>query len=482
MMSLEHIDLWRYDMEDNRVYELNLAEIKNDFKFKPEDEIVQGKCNLTHSQFNKFKLLPYAANETNLVSNFDGVIGAFSRMVCDKELKDKFDVNEFIENVVDEVEEFEDENSKQSFRNIIKTMFINNENLVDFDVKAMNYIEASTQEEKVARFIYSLFFDDELKESLKEHYNKTTKNILKRLVLRALPDLYDKETKVEEYKCYLPFIKEIFKKDFNFLMSDAELYKNSIQRFLEYYNMFYVSQLSMKLSSFENADLYKPEPLYYTLSWESTSKNRTAYKFGYENLKDNMKSLFSHAITLEILNHHNLGVQLGYVELRKIFMENNSIKIAEDIEALIEDYEKRICDKKWDEFKDVIKEDENIAFSKVYKLFKVIEFQFVKSGRTRAYESYKNWFKRFIEEKFGKRRGSLGYNLNLTEEDIILLTKICINTNEKLKVSLLFEEFENRGIWFDRDSQTRIIQLYEKLNLLEKKSDSGDAQYVKSVL
>ncbi|HBI7101806.1 TPA: DNA phosphorothioation-dependent restriction protein DptG, partial [Clostridium perfringens] len=27
-----------------------------------------------------------------------------------------------------------------------------------------------------------------------------------------------------------------------------------------------------------------------------------------------------------------------------------------------------------------------------------------------------------------------------------------------------------------------IIQLYEKLNLLEKKSDSGDAQYVRSVL
>jgi len=481
-MNLEHIDLWRYDMEENRVYKLNLEEIEHDFKFKPEDEIIQGKCNLTHSQSNKFKLLPYAANETNLVSNFDGVIGAFSRMVCDKELKNKLNVNEFIENVMDEVERFENDNSKQSFRDIIKTMFINNENLVDFDIKAMNYIEASTQEDKVAKFIYSLFFDDELKESLKEHYNKETKNILKKLVLGALPDLYDKETKVEEYKCYLPFVKELFKTDFKFLMSDAELYKNSIQRFLEFYNMFYISQLSMKLSSFENANLNNPDPLYYTLSWESTSKNRTAYKFGYENLKESMKSLFSHAIALEILNHHNLDVQLGYVELYKIFTENDSLKIAEDIEALIEDYEKRICDKNWNEFKDDIKEDENIAFNKVYKLFDVIEFQFVKSGRTRAYESYKNWFRRFIEEKFGKRRGSLGYNLNLTEEDIILLTKICINKNLKLKISVLFEEFERRGIWFDRDSKTRIIQLYEKLNLLEKKSDSGDAQYVKSVL
>ena len=46
----------------------------------------------------------------------------------------------------------------------------------------------------------------------------------------------------------------------------------------------------------------------------------------------------------------------------------------------------------------------------------------------------------------------------------------------------LFEEFEKRGISFDRDSKAKIIQLYEKLNLLEKKSDSGDAQYVRSIL
>ncbi|WP_010250378.1 DNA phosphorothioation-dependent restriction protein DptG, partial [Acetivibrio cellulolyticus] len=33
-----------------------------------------------------------------------------------------------------------------------------------------------------------------------------------------------------------------------------------------------------------------------------------------------------------------------------------------------------------------------------------------------------------------------------------------------------------------RDSKYKIIEIYEKLNILEKKSDSGDAQYVKSIL
>ena len=96
--------------------------------------------------------------------------------------------------------------------------------------------------------------------------------------------------------------------------------------------------------------------------------------------------------------------------------------------------------------------------------------------------THKNWFVRFVYDNFAKRRGQLGYNLNMTEDDIILMTKICINNNEKMKLNKLFDEFELRGIFFDRDSKTKIVQLYEKLNLLEKKSDSGDAQYVRSVL
>ena len=62
------------------------------------------------------------------------------------------------------------------------------------------------------------------------------------------------------------------------------------------------------------------------------------------------------------------------------------------------------------------------------------------------------------------------------------MTKICINDKGKMKLNTLSNEFELRGIFFDRDSKTKIVQLYEKLNLLEKKSDSGDAQYVRSVL
>lgn len=461
-------------MNEHKQYRMDFEKIVTTFKFKDN--------GLTHSQGNMFKLLPYSANEKTLVSNFDGVIGAFSRAICDKELRSEFNFNEFIENVVDEIGEFEGERSKEAFRDIVKTMFVDKENLVDFDIKTINYISSTNADEKVAKFLYSIFFNEEFKASVIEHYDREVENVLNKLVLKALPELKDKAFKNDGYKCYLPFIKELFIKDFKFLIENEELYKNSLKRFLEYYYMFYVSQLAMKLSKFEKADLTKPETLYYTLGWESTSKNRTAYKFGWELLKNSVNSLFSHAITLEFLNHHGLDEQLGYVELFNMFSSMDQNEISNQIETIYNEYISRITDKAWSIFKQKDRDCESEAFSKVYKLFEAIEYQFNKSSRSRANEAYRNWYIRFVYENFSKKRGSLGYNLNLTEEDIILMTKICIGNNEKLKLSVLFDEFQRRGISFDRDSKVKIVQLYEKLNLLEKKSDSGDAQYVRSVL
>ena len=287
---------------------------------------------------------------------------------------------------------------------------------------------------------------------------------------------------MDEWECYLPFIRELFIEDFRFLIQHEELYKDSLKRFLEYYYMFYVSQLSMKLGEFEKANINKVDPIYYTLSWESTSRNRTAYKFGWDLLKNSVNSLFSHAITLEMLNHHNLGIQLGYNQLAEVYSSMEKEEIENQIEEVLVAYTGQIKDKPWSEFKVVGRETEVNGFNKVYKLYDAIEYQFVKTSRTRAYEAYKNWFVKFVYDNFSKKRGPLGYNLNMTEDDIILMTKICIKDRGKLKLNNLFEEFEKRGLFFDRDSKMKIIQLYEKLNLLEKKSDSGDAQYVRSVL
>lgn len=463
-------------MEEKIVYKLDFEKIANDFKFTEND--------LKHSHCSNIKLLPYVANKKTLFSDFHGVVGAFSRIICNKELKNDFNIKEFIENVAEIVGEFEGVTSKESFKNIIRTMFIDKDNkLADFNIRTINYISSTNAEEKMGKFLFSIFFSEELKELVEKQYDKEICNILYKLVLKALPKLKEKHFSIDEYKCYLPFIRELFVKDFLFLLQDEELYKNSLERFLEYYYLFYVSQLTMKLAQFEKANINEPDKLYFSLGWESISKNRTCYAYGWEKLKWDVDSLFSHSITLELLNHHNLNGQLGYIELFKVFSGDGEEEIESQIENLCNEYiERRQKGILWDDFKVKRSNSKNKAFDKVYKLFEAVEYQFQGTSRKDANDAYNTWFIKFVQENFGKRRGSLGYSLNLNEEDIILLTKICINKNKKLKLSALFDEFEKRGLSFDRDSQIKIIQLYEKLNLLEKKSDSGDAQYVRSIL
>ena len=456
-------------------YSIDLEGIKDTFKFTDK--------GLTHKQGVKYKLLPYVANEKTLVSEFSGVVGSFSRIISEKKLNGKFEVETFLEEVAEQIGEYEGDNSRSVFKDIVKSMFIDDNGLVDFDIKTMNYIPSTTSDDKVSNFIYSVLFDESIKKDVHNHYDRDVENILYKIVLKALPELKDDKRSIGEYKCYLPFVKEQFIKDFKFIISKEDLYKNSLKRFLEYYYMFYVSQLIMKLDEFENADLTKPNTLYYTLDWERTSKTRTAYQFGWEKIKSSTDSLFSHAVVLEMLNHNNIDEQLGYKELYELYNSLDESTLIEKIEDLIQLYKAHTQDIKWENFKYENKDTEVKSFNSVYKLFNVVRYQFEKSKtRIRANEAYRNWFVKFVQKNFAKRRGQLGYNLNITEDDIILMTKICINDNEKLKLNTLFEEFEARGLFFDRDSKMKIIQLYEKLNLLEKKSDSGDAQYVKSVL
>ena len=71
--------------------------------------------------------------------------------------------------------------------------------------------------------------------------------------------------------------------------------------------------------------------------------------------------------------------------------------------------------------------------------------------------------------------------LNIDKDLIYLITALCIK-KDKIKLNDLFKEYERRGLFFDRHSKEEIVTLLNKWNLIDKKSDSGDAQYVKQIL
>ena len=82
---------------------------------------------------------------------------------------------------------------------------------------------------------------------------------------------------------------------------------------------------------------------------------------------------------------------------------------------------------------------------------------------------------------FLKNRGSMGKTLTLKKDMLILLTSLIVK-DEKMLIKDVFSEFEKRGVFLDRYSKEEILQFYEKMNILDKKSDSGEVKYVKPVL
>ena len=65
---------------------------------------------------------------------------------------------------------------------------------------------------------------------------------------------------------------------------------------------------------------------------------------------------------------------------------------------------------------------------------------------------------------------------------LLFLTRLCIGNESKIRLKTLWDNLKLRGIVFDETSKLEITKLFEKINLIEKKSDSGDAQYIKSTI
>lgn len=437
----------------------------------------------THAQNRRFKMLPYTTKSTDFIADFTGVIGEFIRMLSEYKLSEKFDISQFNMKLKEIIE---DSNEKDELLSIIECLFIENGSLSMFDLKSYNYVKSTGSESKMAQFLYTIFVDNKIKTDFQMLNEKADTNILHKLVYDALPDLvkgdYHSEFEKNKYQCLIPYVKERFTEDFIFLMTSQELIEKYMKRILEYYYMFYITQLVIKLNHFERVSIDDVEKIYMTLSWEVTSQTRRSYQYGWQYVKQHLEKLFSHAITFEILAHNNLDEKYTYTNINEI--DDNNSELIGDISWFINRYKEMKKDVDFTAFKfDESERSESEVTTKVKELFQVIYYQFCNSDRGSKSKAYADSVTKFVYANFGKFRGRSGYTFNITENDIIMFVQIVLGQNNgRVRLVTLFSEFEARGLLFDRESRNKIVDLLEKLNLLEKKSDSGDAQYVRSIL
>ena len=443
---------------------------------------ISGKENaFSHKTNIKFNMFPFTGSTGDrIVDSFDNILGAFLRMIYSLKSPKEINRDSIISNICKEVDcSIQDQ---VALRSIIKDLyFLDEHTLRCTGFNMFMYTASSKNDQKISEYLVRAICDSqEIKQALEE--SQTKNNLLDTLVEDFLPKLEPIDNKVN-YITLIPEIKANFTKDLVFLIRDKNADYNDIILLISYYYFFYTSQVIMYLNKFcnGNSDI---TPIYFCAEWEKTSVTRDCFTRGWKVIDAKLKTMFSHAVLLEMLNQRSDGDKYSYHDIWEEYnhsTDEDQKTIFAQVENLKRQYTTEYIEQDGFTFQIGNYETGNID-SLIRGFFDDIMLQFERTRRSRANDAYKSSFSSFCKNNFLKRFGRCGNMLVLSEELLVLMTKVSIGDRKQVRLNELFDEFRNRGIYLDKQSQESIVEFYEKLNLIEKKSDSGDAQYVKGIL
>lgn len=447
-----------------------------------EKNFISGKdSNFSHKTNIRFNMFPFTGSTGDIiVDSFDNILGAFLRMIYSQKAAKEINRDDIISEICEEVDC--NPQDKVALKTIIKDLyFIDEHTLRCTGFNMFKYTASSKNVQKISEYLVRAICDSQtVKQALKESQSKN--NLLDTLVDEFLPELEPIENNVN-YITLIPEIKETFTKDLLFLIKDKNADYNDIILLISYYYFFYTSQVIMYLNKFCNASP-TITPVFFCTEWEKTSVTRECFNRGWRLIDSKLNTMFSHAVLLEMINQTKDSKRYSYHDLLEEYNhstdEEKNIIFAQ-VENLKRQYTTEYIEQDGFTFQVGNYERGNID-SLLKGFFDDIMLQFEKTKRKRANDAYKRSFSSFCKNNFLKPFGRCGNMLVLSEELLVLMTKVSVGDRKQVRLNELFDEFRNRGIYLDKQSQESIVEFYEKLNLIEKKSDSGDAQYVKGIL
>ncbi|MES2554990.1 MAG: DNA phosphorothioation-dependent restriction protein DptG [Bacteroidota bacterium] len=454
-----------------------------------------------------FKTQPGGHVFKNDFVSFQGIMGETIRLSQQKELAKPQHIetyktelkNTILGNVLQKV----DTQEKSQLEDVLSKIYFEQDNgLFKYDfhvISYMNFINSNSAIKDIPVFISDVF--------IKNHQgfetlltNKGGDNILNQLISDCLPKQTDKKESKREKQVFrnlAPKVIKLFQEDFDFLLANKDYFLENFELFFKYYYFFYFTQLSLKLDSF-GKEVYCIKPIYFSMDWENLSESRLSlHKLGWKKLSEHYERVFAHANALELINYISVDGELigDYDEITSLynsFQPSEKQEFKDCLEELLQFYktevETLIPPANWEECEQNLKTslalrtfDQEIT-TQIYSLWYTIRYQFENGKRNKPYKDYALWLSSFSKENFTKSGGRLGAKLVLSQEVLLFLTKLCVGTEEKIRLKVFWERLCERGITFDETSKLEIIKLFERINLIEKKSDSGDAQYIKSSL
>lgn len=453
--------------------------------FEKINKFIDKKGKYTYRRRSIANVLPLPTREperAKFEKGFISVVGGVIRKVNGKNVR--MDVSETAIKEIMELGNFKGTESEELFAHYLNEQVkdLNDGRISTFkQLEKIPFAENPSEEKGEIEFV-SFFFDTFIGEDIgrvSEILQRVDDSNLISEILDylTLDPENNRNRGKDSYRSFLPKLKEQFLVDLEALSQNQSFLLDNISAMFVHYTFVAMSQIIIQTNKTTNFNEENLTPVYYIFQWEKAARWRNSYKQGYKMLTSEMEEFYGHEHALNIigLNTFSNERNLFYHDIKKI------------VTAAGPEAERQFVQSIYEWLKDVYEVKTSISV-KTYTPDKTLDdaindmLSAIKPGISKEINSrYQKAYEAIVSKFFRKHGGSLGTLLSQTQEQLLLLVAISVGT-ERIELKQLWNEFEQRGVWLDHHSKEEVVKILDKLNYMEKKSDSGDAQYVKSIL
>lgn len=388
-------------------------------------------------------------------------------------------VEEIIENG-----KFDQEPSKAAFANYLKNGMkeIENGNVYKFEqLKYIPFTETSKEakgELMYFHFFYDLFIRQNIEE-IQEIFSAVESQDLLSTIMNLTMVEQANFDEPAQYKQLFPFMQKQFVEDLRVLATNPTFLITNLEEFFVQYCYFALTQMIVQTNRYTKFNAEKPFPVVLFLNTESTQKWRDGYRYGYKLLKEEFRYFYAHEHVLNILGANTFADNGNwfYHDYATFFKEQGPEAEQQFVQSIYQWIEEvmavRIDDVTPIPYKHQTLEE---AFRDLVELVRL-------QVKDEVYSRYTKAFDMFLRRFYRKNGGSLGSLLAVSPKQLLTMIAVCVGPkNSRLELNYLWAELEKRGVFLDDQTKEEVVHLLDQLNYLDKKSDSGDAQYVKAIL
>lgn len=445
------------------------------------------------------RVLPFSSNPSSAVdrgAGIEGPTGLFFRILGNEvisAIEDPQKTERAVETYLSSQKKMNDQ-QVTTFIDIMNDILFINGTLNITDTSFLKYLPIVPNDENLpektrkkyksgqTKLVNLLCSLNESEIDISDHDNK---NLFTKVLKEALSSIntgFGEGPKVSEAYYTLPYVKKSFNKDLKWIMSlDSSVIIRHIHLFLHFYICYELLQSIPKLTC-QKRNTEKTEHFYFLLQSEKASGSHDGVRNWKEKMpKGLLDKIFGHSQALDILNSV-LGGSVGlYEEIMESLAQTPFEDNKEACETLLNIYQKE----KRNVFSNRSSESGSIGeidttVSSYEEFVKKMEHLCVGLQSPSYVSRMRKKIVDVLSIRFLQlRRGN--YVLVLDNEMLLFLIAM-ITKSERVKLEDMYKCFNKYGIVFNIGTRNAIEAYLLKLNLLDRKSDSGEAQYVKVVL